>query len=227
MAEVKDTHVVVEIPVDEEHQNLELVSSINNTMSVIQQHPLMEISQSPGHLLLLKLWQREEDMFGRRVTMKETRMDNLKSEIFQLCCCFYFFIGFFLTLLYTSSINSSHDHHSCKKWWLPSFVSLFTSMVIICLVQMKLYRYWKVSGELQREKTDNRTLTRCIQELRMKGASFDLSKDPHHQNAKRMKSSSVEIKWRPISWFSQYFVTICLVCVSGLIFPVSRFILCV
>ncbi|KAI3931210.1 hypothetical protein MKW92_036487 [Papaver armeniacum] len=173
----------------------------------------MEISQGPGHLLLLKLWQREEDMFGRRVTMKETRMDNLKSEIFQLCCCFYFFMGFFLTLVYTSSINSSsHDHHYCKKWWLPSFVSLFTSMVMICVVQMKLYRYWKVSRELQRERSENRTLTRY---------------PPHHQNAKRMKSSSVEIKWRPVSWFSQYFVTICLVCVSGLIFPVSRFILCV
>ncbi|MCL7048185.1 hypothetical protein MKW94_004272, partial [Papaver nudicaule] len=212
MAELKDTHVVVEIPVDEEHQNQKLVpSSISsNTMSVIQQHPLMEISQSPGHLLLLKLWQREEDMFGRRVTMKETRMDNLKSEIFQLCCCFYLFVGFFLTLLYTSSINSFHDH---QNWWLPSLVSSFTSLVIIGLVQMKLFRYWKVSSQLQRERSDNRRLTRCIQELRMKGASFDLSKDPHHQNAKRMmKSSSVEIIWRPIAWFSQYFVTICLVC---------------
>ncbi|MCL7041469.1 hypothetical protein MKW94_003630 [Papaver nudicaule] len=89
-------------------------------MSVIQQHPLMEMSQSPGHFLLLKLWQREEDMFGRRVTMKETRMDNFKSKIFQLCCCFYLFVGFFLTLLYTSSVNSFHDHHSCKNWWLPS-----------------------------------------------------------------------------------------------------------
>ncbi|MCL7050836.1 hypothetical protein MKW94_029425, partial [Papaver nudicaule] len=198
MAELKDTHVVIEIPVDEELQNQKLVPSISNTMSVIQQHPLMEISQSPGHLLLLKLWQREEDMFGRRVTMKETRMDNLKSEIFQLCCCFYLFVGFFLTLLYTSSINSFHDHHSCKNWWLPSLVSSFTSLVIICLVQMKLFRYWKVSSQLQRERTDNMTLTRCIQELRMKGASFDLSLDPHHQN-------------RPIAWFSQYFVTICLV----------------
>ncbi|OVA12324.1 hypothetical protein BVC80_1799g5 [Macleaya cordata] len=65
---------------------------------------------------------------------------------------------------------------------------------------MKLYRYWKVSRQLQRERSDSRALTRCIQELRMKGASFDLSKEP--QNARRMKSSS-------------------------LIFPASKFILCI
>ncbi|KAJ8542792.1 hypothetical protein K7X08_005315 [Anisodus acutangulus] len=55
-----------------------------------------------------------------------------------------------------------------------------------CLV--KLYRFWKVSRQLQRERRDGRALTRCISELRMKGASFDLSKEP--QIGKKMKSSS-------------------------------------
>ncbi|XP_010252943.1 PREDICTED: uncharacterized protein LOC104594367 [Nelumbo nucifera] len=219
MAESKDTHVI-EIPVDEEHQQKSL--SAITTISAMQHHPLMEISRSPGHLLLLKLWQREEDLFGKRIARKEIRLDNIKREIFQLCCFFLAFHGLFLTILYTSAINT--QHHTCRQWWLPSSLSLFTSLVMICLVQVKLFRYWKVWRQLQREKSDNRALTRCIQELRMKGASFDLSKEPH--KAKRMKSSSVEIKWRPYAWCSQNVVTICLVCFTGLVFPVCKFILC-
>ncbi|KDP36326.1 hypothetical protein JCGZ_09541 [Jatropha curcas] len=222
MAELKDAHIV-EIPVDEEHQQKMLYAM--NTVTAIQNHPLAEISHSPGHLLLLKLWQREEDLFSRKIAAKETRMDSIKREIFQLCSFFLVFHGIFLTILFSSSSdNSSKDHHTCKNWWIPSLVSLSTSLVFIFLVQIKVYRYWKVWRQLQREKNDNRALTRCIQELRMKGSSFDLSKEP--QSGKRMKSSSVEIKWKPITWFSQYLITICLVCFSGLVFPASKLILC-
>ncbi|KAJ0102429.1 hypothetical protein Patl1_03710 [Pistacia atlantica] len=189
MAQTKDAHVV-EIPVDEEHQNKALYCM--KTITAIQHHPLTEISQSPGHLLLLKLWQRDEDLFGRRIALKESRMDSIRREMFQLCCFFLLFHGLFLTMLFTSSV--------------------------------KLYRYWKAWRQLQRERGDNRALTRCIQELRMKGASFDLSKEP--QSGKRMKSSSVEIKWKPLTWCSQNFITICLLGFSGLIFPASKFILC-
>ncbi|KAE8725692.1 hypothetical protein F3Y22_tig00008256pilonHSYRG00023 [Hibiscus syriacus] len=55
------------------------------------------------------------------------------------------------------------------------------------------------------ERNDNRGLTRCIQEPRMKGESFDLSKEPHV--GKRMKSTSVEIKWKGVTWWSQYLIT--------------------
>lgn len=217
---MKDAHVV-EIPVDEEHQ--QKVLCCMNTTTAIQHHPLMEISQSPGHLLLLKLWQREEDLFGRRISLKESRMDSSKREIFQLCCFFLVFHGFFLTLLFTSSVSPKYEH-TCRKWWIPSILSLSTSLVFVFLVQFKLYRYWKVCRQLQREKNENRALTRCIQELRMKGASFDLSKEP--LSGKRMKSSSVEIKWKPLTWCSQNVITICLLCFSGLVFPASKFILC-
>ncbi|KAH9804508.1 hypothetical protein KPL71_002154 [Citrus sinensis] len=213
MAEMKDAHVV-EIPVDEEHQ--QKVLCCMNTTTAIQHHPLMEISQSPGHLLLLKLWQREEDLFGRRISLKESRMDSSKREIFQLCCFFLVFHGFFLTLLFTSSVSPKYEH-TCRKWWIPSILSLSTSLVFVFLVQFKLYRYWKVCRQLQREKNDNRALTRCIQELRMKGASFDLSKEP--LSGKRMKSSSVEIKWKPLTWCSQNVITICLLCFSDSAFP--------
>ncbi|XP_050236006.1 uncharacterized protein LOC126686038 [Mercurialis annua] len=219
MAELKDSHIV-EIPVDEEHQQKQQLCMIT---AAIQNHPLTEISTSPGHYLLLKLWQREEDLFNRRISSKESRMDSIKRELFQLCCFLFIFHGLFLTILFTSS-DAAANTNTCKKWWIPSLVSISTSLVFIFLVQLKLFRYWKVSKQLQRERNDNRALIRCIQELRMKGSTFDLSKEP--QCAKRMKSSSVEIKWKPITWFSQYLVTFSLVCFSGLIFPASKFMLC-
>ncbi|KAF3796839.1 hypothetical protein EJ110_NYTH00674 [Nymphaea thermarum] len=168
MAETKDAHVVVIPTGDEDHLQETLISSAH--------HPLQEISESPGHLLLLKLWQREEDLFARRITTKETRIDNIRREVFQLCCFFFAFHGFFLTLLFVSSNN--FNENSCRKWWVPCFLYLVTSVVMILCVQYKVYRYMKMSARLQKERGDSRTLSRCIQELRMKGASFDLSKEP-------------------------------------------------
>ncbi|CAN4103863.1 unnamed protein product [Withania somnifera] len=213
MAESKDCHVIVQIPVDEEHQ--QKLSSAITTITAIQNHPLMEISKSPGHLLLLKLWQREEDLSGRRIAAKETRMDSIRREIFHICCFFFIFHSIFFTILFTSvSENPHNDNVVCHKWWIPSVLLVCTSFCIVFLVQLKLYRFWKVSRQLQRERGM----------LRMKGASFDLSKEP--QIGKKMKSSSVEIKWKPLTWLSQYAVTICLVCFTGLVFPASRLILC-
>lgn len=222
MAETKHTHIV-EIPVDQEHHH----HLSNNMFEAIEDHPLTEISESPGHLLLLKLWQREENLFAQRIACKESRMDSIRTELFQLCSFFFIFHGFFLTLLFTSWVNAnnSHNHHqSCNKWWVPSLVSLCTSLVFVLLAQVKVGRYWKVWGQLQRERSDGRAVGRCIQELRMKGASFDLSKEP--QCGKKMKSSSVEIKWKPITWCSNYLLTICLVCFTGLAFPASKLVLC-
>lgn len=230
MARTKDSHIV-EIPVDEEHKDKQqqLVTVPNpGILRVIQQHPLSEISESPGHLLLLKLWQREEDLFCRRVLRKESKLESIKREIFQLCCFFLVFHGFFFTILYSSSCSGDDDDDVaktvCKKWWIPSALSLATSLVLVFLVQTKLFLFWKVSRGVHRERNDNRTLTRCVLELRMKGSSFDLSKEP--MSGKRMKSSSVEIKWKPVTWFSQYLITIVLLCFAGFFFPVSKFILC-
>ncbi|KAF8409812.1 hypothetical protein HHK36_005891 [Tetracentron sinense] len=158
MEESKNAHIV-EIPVDEEHQ--QKLFSAMNTLSAIQQHPLMEISESPGHLLLLKLWQREEDLFGRRIAIKETRMDNIRREIFQLCCLFLAFHGLFLTILFTSSINS--EEQTCQKWWLPSCLSVSTSFFMIFLVQMKVWSFqlpnsssaFNALGTLQNGQTES------------------------------------------------------------------------
>ncbi|XP_068642795.1 uncharacterized protein [Aristolochia californica] len=219
MAELGDSHVV-EIPAEDGNLQLKLVET--NDLSIIQHHPLMEISQSPGHLLLLKLWQREENKFNGSIARKETQMDILKREVFQLCCFFLAFHGFLLTFLFNAS--SHLQEHARRQWWIPFSTSLTTSLVIIFFVQLKLCRYHMIVKKLQRDRSDNRALVRCIQELRMKGASFDLSKEP--QTAKRMKSSSVEIKWKPLQWCSKNVVTICLVCLTAIVVPAGKFILC-
>ncbi|OIW20467.1 hypothetical protein TanjilG_11868 [Lupinus angustifolius] len=225
MAEINNTHIV-EIPVDQEHHQHHLCSS-TSMFEAIEDHPLTEISESPGHLLLLKLWQREEKLFAQHIAKKETRLYSIKSELFQLCSFFFIFHGFFITLLFNSWANAnSHNKSVCKKWWVPSMVSLCTSLVFVVLAQVKLVRYWKVWAQLQREKSDSRTVGRCIQELRMKGASFDLSKEPLCGKKKGIKSSSVEIKWKPITWCSNNLLTICLFCFTGLAFPASKLILC-
>ncbi|PWA63456.1 hypothetical protein CTI12_AA352540 [Artemisia annua] len=222
MSEMKEVHNhVVEIQIDGDQQK-QIISALN-AITAIQDHPLMEISESPGHLLLLKLLQREEHLSGRRIALKETKLDTLRREVFQLCLFFVTFHGLFLTILFTS-LNNDVGVSVCNKWWIPFMASLSFCIVLVFLVQVKLFRYWKVYGDILKEKSDNRGLTRCIQELRMKGVSFDLSKEPG--NGKRMKSSSVEIKWKPITWCSKYFVTICLVLASGLVLPLCKFMIC-
>ncbi|XP_038905570.1 uncharacterized protein LOC120091553 [Benincasa hispida] len=216
MAETKDSGAhIVEIPVEQENHT----QNQNPMISVIQHHPLRQISESSGHLLLLKLWQRDEHLFGLRIGRRETKMESLKQQIFQLCCFFFLFHALSLTLLYTSS-----DPNVCKKWWVPAVAMGATSGVFVIVVQLKLWLYWKASGQLQREKTENRALTRCVQELRMKGSCFNLSKEPQIGN--RMKSSSVEIKWGPLTWFSRNFITIFLLGFSAIVFAASKFILC-
>ncbi|KAE9598580.1 hypothetical protein Lalb_Chr15g0082511 [Lupinus albus] len=140
MAETNNTHIV-EIPVDEEHHQHHLCSS-TSMFEAIEDHPLTEISESPGHLLLLKLWQREEKLFAQHIAKKETRLYSIKSELFQLCSFFFIFHGFFLTLLFTSWANAnSHNKTVCKKWWVPSMVSLCTSLVFVVLSHMKVVRF--------------------------------------------------------------------------------------
>ncbi|XP_076942555.1 uncharacterized protein LOC143612453 [Bidens hawaiensis] len=203
MAEFKSTH----------HHNVEILTDL-------QDHPLMEISESPGHLLLLKLWERDEHLFSGCLVTHETRLDTLKSEIFSLCLYFLTFHFFFFFILSVGPTGNA-----CRKWWVPVVVNVLFCFVMVFLVHVKVCRYWKVFGLLEREQVGNRALTRCVQELRMKGVSFDLSKEPGGGN--RMKSSSVEIKWKPIMWCSRYLVTLCFVGVSGLAVPACRFMACV
>ncbi|VFQ79172.1 unnamed protein product [Cuscuta campestris] len=218
MAEKKDAHVVVEIPVEGENQQK------TSCLTAIQHHPLMEISRSPGHLLLLKLWQREEGIFGRKIAAKEARIDFLRREIFQICCSFFVFSAICFTVLSTAYSDEGKSPGACRKGWIPSGALTCTSLFVACVVHVKICRFWKTCGQLQRLRSDGRCVARCVQELRMKGESFDLSKEPVFAG-KKMKSSSVEIrKWKtPLTWCSHYAVTILLVCFSGLLFTAAEF----
>uniref|UniRef100_A0A7N0U1S5 Uncharacterized protein n=1 Tax=Kalanchoe fedtschenkoi TaxID=63787 RepID=A0A7N0U1S5_KALFE len=171
-------------------------------VSAIQNHPLMEISESPGHLLLLKLFQREERINASRIFLKETNFSPSTSLFHMLC----------LPLLFASTLNNPKT--SCSTWWIPSMVSLSLLLFVIFVVQVRVYKYWKVRRQMDKLRSENRSLSRCVVELRMKGRNFDLGKGV--VSSKRvMKRSSVEMKWRPISWTSQNLVVFVLICLSG------------
>ncbi|MQM21020.1 hypothetical protein Taro_054051 [Colocasia esculenta] len=243
MAEPKDAHVV-EIPTNvedqqhghEDQQQVDVgagplaVQPSSAAVSAMQHHPLTEISQSPGHLLLLKLWQREEDLFGRRIGAMEIRLEETKREVFRLCWVFFAFHGLFLSLLFASSVDGRRrgmEEGACRDWWVPCFLSLLTSLVLVCAVHVRLCGFWKATARLQIERGGARSLARCVQELRMKGASFDLSREPAQGACRRMKSASVEVRWkRPLQWCRRHLVTLCLLGVTGAAVPACKFILC-
>ncbi|MFS8002242.1 hypothetical protein Hanom_Chr13g01199821 [Helianthus anomalus] len=83
----------------------------------------MEIFDSPGHLLLFRLLQREEDLSGRGIIGKERRFDTLKREVFQLCLFFLAFHGLFLTIL-SGSPSEDLGVSVCRKWWIRMITSL-------------------------------------------------------------------------------------------------------
>ncbi|KAL6644605.1 hypothetical protein ACP70R_016213 [Stipagrostis hirtigluma subsp. patula] len=198
-------------------------------------HPLGEIAASAGHLLLLKLWQREEARLGRRACALEARMDAARRDAFYLCAAFLAFHALSLALLFAASVASSvaagpeeaHTSAACRRWWAPSSLSLAASLALAAAVQLRVCAYWRASARLRRERGDARALARCVQELRMKGAAFDLSKEPQY-GVTRAKCASVEGTgaWRPLRWCHQNVVTACLLAVAAAALPSGKFILC-
>ncbi|CAN1316499.1 hypothetical protein LINPERPRIM_LOCUS30091 [Linum perenne] len=90
----------------------------------------------------------------------------------------------------SSSPSSSHHYHLLVRNGGGSQGQCRTSVVLVWLVQVKLYRYWNVEMQLQKQRVEGRYVTRLIQELRMKGGSFELGKDPYC--GRKKKSSSTE-----------------------------------
>uniref|UniRef100_A0A0A8XN41 Uncharacterized protein n=1 Tax=Arundo donax TaxID=35708 RepID=A0A0A8XN41_ARUDO len=196
-------------------------------------HPLGEIAASAGHLLLLKLWQREESRLGRRACALETRMDAARLDAFYLCAAFLAFHGLSLALLFAASVASSSvgpeapTSAACRRWWAPSSLSLAASLALATAMQLRVCAYWRDSARLRRERGDARALARAVQELRMKGATFDLSKEPQY-GVTRAKCASVEGvgAWGPLRWCHQNIVTACLLAVAAAALPFGKFILC-
>lgn len=188
-------------------------------------HPLGEIAGSAGHLLLLKLWQREESRLGRRACALEALMDAARRDAFYLCAAFLAFHGLSLALLFAASVSASASAAvvsppaeqraaccslagggGCRRpcrWSRPSRSRRPCS-----------------SGSAPGVRTATRALARCVQELRMKGAAFDLSKEPQY-GVTRAKCASVEGAgaWGPLWWCYQNIVAAATMCSD-------KFILC-
>uniref|UniRef100_A0A7N0UPH4 Uncharacterized protein n=1 Tax=Kalanchoe fedtschenkoi TaxID=63787 RepID=A0A7N0UPH4_KALFE len=93
-----DYNQFVEIPINE--------YQIKPQVPAIQNHPLVEISESHGHLLLLKLFQRQERIYASRISLKETKRDSIKQEISQLCNFYFFFHMLCFPLLFASMLSN-------------------------------------------------------------------------------------------------------------------------
>ncbi|CAA6672387.1 unnamed protein product [Spirodela intermedia] len=214
-SEEKEAHVVVDIPGGGGEEE----STSSSAIGALKHHPLAEISQSPGHLLLLKLWQREEDLLGRRIAAGETLLDSTKREVFRLCCLFFAFHGLFLNLLFAGGNGGGAACGSYRRWWLPCCLSLMTSLALVSAVQARLWRFWAAARRVQRERVEARALARCVQELRMKGKSFDLCKVPVVGGGRRMKSAGEEMKWRTLRWCRRNVLIISLFCFTAAAVP--------
>ncbi|KAG8047643.1 hypothetical protein GUJ93_ZPchr0008g12550 [Zizania palustris] len=224
----KDAHIV-EIPVT--GGNAEVAAFLDKE-AASGSHPLGEIADSAGHLLLLKLWQREESRLGRRACALEALMDEARRDAFYLCAAFLAFHGLSIVLLFAASVAASvaaapTEERACRRWWVPSSVSLAASLALAAAVQLRVCSYWRASRRLRRERGDARALARCVQELRMKGAAFDLSKEPQY-GVTRAKCASVEGAgaWRPLRWCYQNIVTVFLLAVAVATMSSGKFILC-
>ncbi|OEL22126.1 hypothetical protein BAE44_0016854 [Dichanthelium oligosanthes] len=210
-----DAHIV-EIPVSVDGGEAETAAFLDKAPAAAAEaeadgtHPLGEIAASAGHLLLLKLWQREEDRLGRRACALEARMDAARRDAFYLCAAFLAFHGLSLALLFAASVASAASsaggggqtsNAACRRWWAPSSLSLAASLALAAAVQLR--------------------------ELRMKGAAFDLSKEPQY-GVTRAKCASVEGAgaWAPLRWCQQNVITACLLAVAAAALPSGKFILC-
>ena len=135
-----DAHIV-EIPVSVDGGEAEAAASLDKVAVADAEaggaHPLGEIAGSAGHLLLLKLWQREEDRLGRRACALEARMDAARRDAFYLCAAFLAFHGLSLAVLFAASVATAATSAAagggrpasaaCRRWWAPSSLSLAAS----------------------------------------------------------------------------------------------------
>ncbi|KQJ98816.1 uncharacterized protein LOC100824811 [Brachypodium distachyon] len=228
----KDGSHVVEIPVTGDGAEPAAASAfLGKAAAAAAHHPLGEIASSGGHLLLLKLWQREESRLGRRACALEARMDAARRDAFYLCAAFLALHGLSLALLFAASSVSADagEGGACRRWWAPSSLSLATSLAIATAVQLRVRAYWRAARRLRRERGDARALARCVQELRTKGAAFDLSKEPQWGVGARANCcASVEGAgaWGPLRWCYRNIVTACLLAVAAAALPSGKLILC-
>lgn len=101
--------------------------------------------------------------------------------------------------------------------------SLVCSLGIIWAVRYKTDVEAHLERMLEREKEDGKLLGKCVEELRKKGAEFDLLKEV---DALR-KAKSLRVESRTVKkWEARDFVTLFFVGVACLVLGLTRVILC-
>ena len=143
----------MEIPVSVDGGEAEAAASLDKVAVADAEaggaHPLGEIAGSAGHLLLLKLWQREEDRLGRRACALEARMDVARRDTFYLCAAFLALHSLALAVLFAASVGSAGssiaaaagdggpESAGCRRWWAPSSLSLAASLALATAVPLQ------------------------------------------------------------------------------------------
>ena len=144
-----DAHIV-EIPVSVDGGEAEAARALDKAAADAGgAHPLGEIATSAGHLLLLKLWQREEGRLGRSACALEVRMDAARRDAFYLCAAFLAFHSLALAVLFAASVGSAGssiaaaaagggpESAACRRWWAPSSLSLAASLAFATAVPLQ------------------------------------------------------------------------------------------
>ncbi|URD98083.1 hypothetical protein MUK42_30985 [Musa troglodytarum] len=182
-------------------------------------HPLHEIADSATHKLLLKQWIKEEDLVARRVALRESRVDAVRREIAALYCSFFVFHSLILLLLYSASASSPSA--ACRRSWIPCLCSLLCSMAVVWAVRYKTDTECVLERLLEREREDAVLLGKCVEELKRKGAEFDLLKEV--DALRRAKSLRVEAKVR--KWSARDVATMVLLLLSCVVLGLTRMML--
>ncbi|KAG6405165.1 hypothetical protein SASPL_132751 [Salvia splendens] len=182
-------------------------------------HPLHQIAGNPTHKLLLKQWLKEEELILNRLSLKETQIDSTRKEITHLYCLFFLFHSTALLLLFSADARP----HLCRRSWLPSLCSLLFSLGFIWAIRYKTDAESHLEKMLTREKEDSALLAKCVEELKRKGAEFDLLTEV--DALRRAKSLRIESKSVP-KWSARDFVTLFFFAVSCCVVVLNRLILC-
>ncbi|RRT74747.1 hypothetical protein B296_00019419 [Ensete ventricosum] len=198
----------------------EMTGDVVGSNSGKHRHPLHEIAESATHKLLLKQWIKEEDLVARRVALRESRVDAVRREIAALYCGFFVFHSLVLLLLYSASASSPSA--ACRRSWIPCLCSLLCSMAIVWAVRYKTDTECVLERLLEREREDGVLLGKCVEELKRKGAEFDLLKEV--DALRRAKSLGVEGKVR--KWSARDVATMVLLLLSCVALGLTRFVLC-
>ncbi|RAL37829.1 hypothetical protein DM860_000523 [Cuscuta australis] len=159
-------------------------------------HPLHQISEFPTHKLLLKQWLKEEDLILNRIVAKEAQIDSVRKP-----------------------------PHGCRRSWIPSLCSLLCSLGLIWAVRYKTDTEHHLEKLLEREKEDGKLLGKCVEELRKKGAEFDLMKEV--DALRRAKSMRMEAKAAALrKWSGRDFSTLFFFTLSCVVLGLTNLILC-